>query len=144
MKSFPLESDLHVTGQITVDDIIATAARGIKTIINLRPDGEKGGNYLKAREASKIAGDHGINYCHIPVVPDQISDQNVADFAKVLTELPGPVLAHCGTGKRVAVLWALSNPGGLSAEKILEVTAAAGHDLSPLAPRLGQTKVVDA
>ena len=137
MKSFPLESDLHVTGQITADDIAAAAAKGIKTIINVRPDGEKDGNYLKAQDASKIAGEHGINYCHIPVVPDQISDQNVADFGKVLAELPGPVLAHCGTGKRVAVLWALSNPGGLPAKKILAIAEEAGHDLSPLAPRLG-------
>ncbi len=137
MKSFSLESDLHVTGQITSDDIAAAAAKGIKTIINLRPDGEKDGNYLKAQEASKIAGEHDINYCHIPVVPDQVNDQNIADFAKVVAELPGPILAHCGTGKRVAILWALSNPGGLSAKKILAVAEAAGHDLSPLEPRLG-------
>lgn len=137
MKSYPLESELHVAGQINADDIATMATKGIKTIINVRPDGEKEGDYLTARDASKIAGEHGMNYCHIPVIPDQFTDQNVADFGKVLAELPGPVLAYCGTGKRITILWALANPGGLPAKKIIEIAKAAGHDISPLVPRLG-------
>ncbi len=137
MKTIELDTDLHITGQITPDDIRVAAKKGIKTIINVRPDGEKEGDYMTAQEASDIAGESGINYCHIPVIPDQVSDQNVADFGKVMDELPGPVLAHCGTGKRVSVLWALSNNGSLSADERIEKAAEAGHDLSALKPRLG-------
>ncbi|MBL4758822.1 MAG: TIGR01244 family phosphatase [Rhizobiales bacterium] len=137
MKTTELDTDLHISGQITQDDIKSAAKKGIKTIINVRPDGEQEGDYMTAREASDIASEHGVNYCHIPVVPDQISDQNVADFGKVLAELPRPILAHCGSGKRVSVLWALSNNGSLSADERIEKAGEAGHDLSALKPRLG-------
>lgn len=130
-----LDGDLYIYGQITPDHISQAASEGIKTIINLRPDGEKP-DYIDADKAAEIAINKNIEYHHIPVamtgpIPDQVTS-----FAQTLGGCEGPVLAHCGSGKRAAILWALISKGKLSADDIIATCANSGHDLSKLRPNL--------
>jgi sulfide:quinone oxidoreductase len=102
-----LAPGLSVTGRLDVPDIEGLAAGGVRTIINNRPDGEDRGQ-LPAAEARRIAEARGLAYHHIPITAATLSRADVDAFAAVLRDAPAPVVAHCRTGTRSALLWALA------------------------------------
>lgn len=126
-----------VAPQLMAEDFAAADAAGFASIINLRPDREKPG-YLTASEASALAKEHGLQYAHIPVPKSGPTEDLIGAFAKAIADLPGPVLAHCGTGRRAAILWAICSAGALGTDEILSCCAGAGHDLSKMRPMLEQ------
>jgi uncharacterized protein (TIGR01244 family) len=134
MQPRPLSKELSVSTQIAVDDIAALAAKGFRSVINNRPDGEEPGQPSNAALAA-AASQAGLDYRHIPVVSGQLQEAQVTAFSAALAEMPAPVLAFCRTGTRSSTLWALQAPG--TADAILETASAAGYDLSALRPRLG-------
>lgn len=141
IKISRINEHFSVSPQLDAGDIEAAAAAGFKTILNVRPDGEKAG-YLADAEAASIAAEHGLDYRHVPVpvkgaMPD-ITPQRIDSFGAALEELPAPVLAYCGTGRRAVLMWALCSAGKTAIDEILSCCAAAGHDLSPIRPILEQ------
>src|ERR1700758_5450442 len=104
---FALAPGVSVAGRLDRADIDALAAAGVRTIINNRPDGEDPGQ-LPAAEARRIAEAHRIAYHHIPITAATLSRADVDAFAAVLRDGPTPVVAHCRTGTRSALLWALA------------------------------------
>ncbi len=133
-----LDGSLSIGPQVTESDIIQAAGDGIKSIINVRPDGEKAGA-MTSTEARRIAEARGLNYHHLPVSPSSITDEDVSSFTELLENAEGPVLAHCGSGMRAAVLWALGSAPKLGVETVVSKAADAGIDLSKLVPRLERT-----
>ena len=101
-----LAPELSVAGRLDHADIDTLAKAGVRTIINNRPDGEDPGQ-LSAVEARRIAAAHGIAYHHIPITAGTLSRGDVAAFAAVLKQASSPVVAHCRSGTRSALLWAL-------------------------------------
>jgi uncharacterized protein (TIGR01244 family) len=101
-----LAPGLSVTGRLEGPDIGALAGAGVRTIINNRPDGEDRGQ-LPAAEARRIAEAHGLAYHHIPITAATLSRADVDAFAAVLRDAPAPVVAHCRSGTRSTLLWAL-------------------------------------
>lgn len=137
MHSRPLEDRLHVSPQITAEDIPAAAARGYRAFISNRPDGEEPGQ--PEAEALRAAAEAaGLAFVHIPVRGSAIGPDAVAAFRQALNDLPGPILAFCRSGTRTTVLWALSQAGERPVDDIIRAAADAGHDLSGLRPRLEQ------
>ena len=57
------------------------------------------------------------------------SDRVVGGTAQALSELEGPVLAHCASGLRSAVAWAAAAARGQSVDAVLAKLAAAGFNL---------------
>jgi len=104
---FPLSSGVSVAGALDQADIDGLAAAGVLTIVNNRPDGEDPGQ-LPAAEARRLAEAHGIAYHHIPITAATLSRADVDAFAAVLHDAPAPVVAHCRSGTRSALLWALT------------------------------------
>ena len=102
-----LAPGISATGRLDRSDIEALAAQGVRTIINNRPDGEDPGQ-LPAVEARRLAEAHGIAYHHIPVTAASLSRADVDAFAQVLATAPQPIVAHCRSGTRSTLLWALS------------------------------------
>jgi uncharacterized protein (TIGR01244 family) len=98
---------LSVAGRLDGPDIEALARAGVRTIINNRPDGEDQGQ-LPAAEARRVAEAHGLAYHHIPVTAATLSRADVDAFAAALREAPAPIVAHCRSGTRSALLWALA------------------------------------
>jgi len=96
---------LSVTGRLDRPDIEALARSGVHTIVNNRPDGEDQGQ-LPAAEARRIAEAHA--YHHIPITAATLSRADVDAFAAILRDAPAPVVAHCRSGTRSTLLWALS------------------------------------
>ena len=102
-----LTPEFAVSTQITAADFPALAAAGYKTIINNRPDGEEAGQ-LTAAAARQLAEQHGLNYVHIPVTMPELTAATIDQFETALQEGSGPVLAHCKSGTRSCILWAIA------------------------------------
>lgn len=130
----PLADDLSVCSFVSPEDLPQLTGK-FRTIVNARPDAEEPGQPSSA-EIAASARRLGLEYVHIPVVPGQITDEQVAAFARALGDSPGPVLAYCKSGARAASLWALSRAGEHGAEQVLAAAAKAGFDLEGLRPRL--------
>jgi len=128
-----LTEDIAVCAFVPPDKLAALAPR-FRTIINNRPDSEEPGQPSSA-EIEAEARRLGIEYVHIPVVPGQITDEQVTAFGNAISG-KGPVLAFCRSGQRAATLWALSQAGKRGVDHILKAVAAAGYDLSTLRPKL--------
>lgn len=135
MKIAKLSDAISVAPQLTPEDLEAAAAAGFRMLINNRPDGEAPDQPGSA-ELSAIAERLGLDYRHIPVVPGQITDEQVADFQAALKEGKGPALAFCRTGTRSTTLWALAATDTMPPDDILRKAADAGYDLSALRPRI--------
>ena len=79
----------------------------MRTIINNRPDDEDPGQ-LPAAAARKLAEAHGIAYRHIPITAASLTRADVDAFAAALGAAAQPVVAHCRSGTRSTLLWALT------------------------------------
>jgi uncharacterized protein (TIGR01244 family) len=134
-----LAPGFSVTGRLDRADIEALADAGVRTIINNRPDGEDPGQ-LPAGEARKLAEAKGIAYHHIPITAASLSRGDVDAFAATLRAAAGPIVAHCRSGTRSTLLWALmrlrdgADPLGLVAEAVRHGIDIAG--LPAVAARL--------
>lgn len=126
---------LSVSPQLSEADIAQAARIGFRGIIDNRPDGEEPGQ-VSAAAMERLAAAHGMAFAHVPVVPGNIGDEDVARMADALSRLDAPVLAYCRTGTRSTSLWALSQAGALPADTILRTASDAGYDLTALRPRL--------
>jgi uncharacterized protein (TIGR01244 family) len=102
-----LAPGFEVTGALDRSDLEALARAGVCTIVNNRPDGEDQGQ-LDAAEARRVAEALGLQYHHIPVTAQSLSRADVDAFAAVLQTAPSPIVAHCRSGTRSALLWALT------------------------------------
>ncbi|HWD57169.1 MAG TPA: TIGR01244 family sulfur transferase [Stellaceae bacterium] len=102
-----LAPGLTAAGALSADDIAALAASGVKTIVNNRPDNEDPGQ-LPADEARKLCAAHGVAYHHIPFVAATLSRADIDAFDAVLNSAPQPVVAHCRSGTRSTMIWALT------------------------------------
>jgi len=136
----PLAPGVSAAGALDRDGIEALAASGVRTIVNNRPDGEDFGQ-LPAAEACALAERLGLAYHHIPVTAATLSKADVDAFAAVLESAERPLVAHCRSGTRSTLLWALArlregaDPAALVAE-----AARHGIDIAALpaiAARLG-------
>jgi uncharacterized protein (TIGR01244 family) len=96
---------ITTAGQLTKADIAGLAAEGFKTVINLRPDGERG---MLDGEA-KLIEDAGLTYIQIPVEGKAgVNEAAARKLAETLAkEGVTPAVVHCGSGNRVGALFAL-------------------------------------
>ena len=86
--------------QITVDDIQEIKSLGFKTIVNNRPDNEGGADQPQSEQIKIAAEAAGLSYYYIPVIPRNITAENLAEYATLLASAPMPILGFCRTGNR--------------------------------------------
>jgi sulfide:quinone oxidoreductase len=129
---------LSVSTQITPEDYAQLAASGVRAIINNRPDNEDPGQ-MPASEAAKLAARHGLAYHHIPITLADIPADAVRRFGEAVEQSAGPVHAHCRSGMRSALLWALHQvqSGQMTAEEACAAASAHGFDLREPVTRHG-------
>lgn len=130
MQPTPIDDSLSVAGQITRDDIAAFAKEGYGTIINNRPDGEEPGQ-LSHEDAAAEAAKHGMTYHYIPVLTHTITRKDVVAHQNAVLRGQQKVLAHCRSGTRSYLLWALARAlyDGESPLKLVAQGALKGYDL---------------
>lgn len=99
-----LNEDFSFTSQVDIKDISEIAGLVFKSIINNRPDFEGGGDQPQSAEIEAVAKTNGIAYVHIPVIPNQITPENIAAFKHAYDSAPKPILGFCKTGNRASTL----------------------------------------
>ncbi|MDF0602621.1 TIGR01244 family sulfur transferase [Psychromarinibacter sp. C21-152] len=130
-----ISPDLAVSGQIAAADVAELKAKGFRSVVCNRPDGE-GGDQPSSEEIARAAEAQGLEFRYLPVVSGKVSDADAAAFGEALRELPGPVFAYCRSGMRSSTLWALSQAGTKPMTEILAATQAAGYDMHGVARRI--------
>ena len=125
-----------VAPQLAEADVAAAAERGVRTLINNRPDGEEPGQPTAA-ELRGWAEAHGLAYHDAPA-PSPVSmpglEGALAAQREVFATAERPVLAFCRTGTRSIMVWALDEAasGRRSRDELVALGAEAGYDLSRL------------
>ncbi len=134
LKIIPLDDIIAVAGQPEEGDFAQIAQQGFKSVINNRPDGEAGalGTVLE----SELARQAGLDYRYIPMTMASLNPYLVNEFHAAVAELPKPILAHCRSGTRCALLWVIDTvgSGAVSADEALDKAAGQGYDLYAMRP----------
>ncbi|MFN3747678.1 MAG: TIGR01244 family sulfur transferase [Sphingorhabdus sp.] len=135
-----LTDSIHVSPQITLEDVAEAAAMGVKLIVNNRPEGESD-DQVPGAEIEAAAHAAGMDYVAIPVTHSGFSETQVVAMAKALDGAEGPVLAYCRSGTRSTLLWALSEASqGGDPDALTNMAAKAGYDVSPVRPLMDMLK----
>ncbi|MFG6461285.1 TIGR01244 family sulfur transferase [Roseateles sp. DXS20W] len=101
--SLPLQAiapDICAAPQLTPDAMAEAAAMGFKSVVNNRPDFEHGPDQPTSAEIQAAAEAAGLQYRHLPVAGGHQSPEEIAAFARLLEELPRPLLVFCRSGAR--------------------------------------------
>ena len=120
---------LSVSPQIYAAHVERLAFLGFKTIINNRPDNETDDQPL-VEELSEMAAKYDIEFVNIPVIPGELTEQNVKEFGDAMKRVKGPVLAYCRSGMRSTSLWALHEARHMGSDAIINFASELGYDLS--------------
>lgn len=106
MKSIEINSALWVADQVALDDFAALAEAGFTDVINNRPDDEEP-NQPGTEAEARAAAAAGLGYAHIPVTRTTITEADIRRFQAAIARASGRVLAHCKSGTRTLMLWAI-------------------------------------
>jgi sulfide:quinone oxidoreductase len=128
-----INDQLSVAAQISLDDLAAFKQAGYTTIINNRPDNEEPGQ-LDHVTAEAEAKKQGLNYVFQPIVSSAISRKDVHDFQAHLLREGKPILAHCRSGTRCYLMYALTQvlDNGASPLALVAEAASKGYDIRVL------------
>jgi sulfide:quinone oxidoreductase len=135
-----LSERVYAAGQIGPDDIATLKAAGFTDIVNNRPDFEGGAEQPTSDAVRAAAEAEGMRYSYVPMTPQTLTPALLEEFHAALAAAgpQGKVLAHCRSGARSTLLWALSEVryGGREVEAVVAEAAQAGYDLSTARPML--------
>ncbi|MFZ5547631.1 MAG: TIGR01244 family sulfur transferase [Pseudomonadota bacterium] len=107
--SLPLRQvadDVCVAPQLTPEAMAELARLGFRSVVNNRPDFEHGPDQPTSEAIEQAARAAGLEYRFLPVNGAYQSPEEIAAFAKMLEELPRPLLAFCRSGARSTRLFA--------------------------------------
>jgi sulfide:quinone oxidoreductase len=130
-----VSKDFSAYGQVSQSDLQSAVDQGFKSLIINRPDHESPGQPTAA-ETTAAAEALGLEVRFIPLVSGQLTMEHVDQTKAALAEMPKPILAHCASGMRSAILWSLAHKGEMSADDIINAVSKAGYDLAGLRPNL--------
>ena len=127
------EADLYSAGQPSVEDLAEAAAKGIRTVINLR-GAEEAVEFDERAEAQRL----GLGYVSLPIAgAQQLVRATIETFAREVQQArrEGPVLIHCGSGNRVGAAIALQRgwlEGGTTHDALVAGRSAGLAGLEPV------------
>lgn len=107
----PVAPDVCVAAQLTPEAMAEAAAQGFKAVVNNRPDHEHGPGQPTSAEIEAAARAAGLEYRWLPVDGGYQSPEEIAAFARLLQELPRPLLAFCRSGARSTRLFTAASAG---------------------------------
>lgn len=133
-----ITSDFSVSGAISSGDMAKFKDLGISTVINNMPDSEVE-NGFTSEVAKAEAAAVGIGYIYMPANGASVMDQDVIDqFADVLLNARQPVIAHCKSGTRSAILWGMVSSQVTQPTDILDQLQSAGFEFDFLEDEFGE------
>jgi uncharacterized protein (TIGR01244 family) len=102
----PVAPDVCVAPQLTPEAMAEAARMGFRSIVNNRPDFEHGPDQPTNADIETAARAAGLEYRFLPVAGGFQTPAQIEAFARLLGELPRPLLAFCRTGTRSTSLFA--------------------------------------
>ncbi|MFM9938312.1 MAG: TIGR01244 family sulfur transferase [Hyphomicrobiaceae bacterium] len=118
-----------VTAALAPQDFATVAVMGFKSIISNRPDGEEP-EQMPGRIEAAHAWRHGLRFAHVPAAKlDLFTDPVVEGMADAIRALDGPMLAHCKSGVRSAIVWAAASARSQSVDCVIAALESAGFEL---------------
>ena len=141
-----LFQDLLVAGQLQEGDFKLAKEKGITVIINNRPDDEQVGQ-LSSTEAKALCDKLDIEYHYLPMENGKpLPDGLVEQVSSIIDDATGTVLAHCRSGMRSTILWALGKvgQGELTADEAFACANNAGINLSNVKPMLDSIQLANS
>ncbi len=96
----PVAPDVCVAPQLSPESMAEAARAGFRSVINNRPDFEEGPQQPTNASIEAAARAAGLEYRFLPVQGGYQSPEEIAAFARLLGELPRPILAFCRSGAR--------------------------------------------
>lgn len=129
LQIIKINDSFSVSGQISVDDIEDIADKGIRVIICNRPDGEAN-DQPNVAEIEAAAQKHNIQVIYQPVIPGQLSEDDIDQFLQHVEQSNHRMHAFCRTGTRSITLWARYQLRlGVPVGDVLSTARDAGYDL---------------
>lgn len=102
----PIAPDVCVAPQLSPESMADAAQAGFRSVVNNRPDHEGGPDQPTSTQIEAAARAAGLEYRYLPVSGGYQSPEEIAAFAKLLAELPRPLLVFCRSGARSHRLYA--------------------------------------
>jgi uncharacterized protein (TIGR01244 family) len=106
-----LTPDVSVAPQLDPAAMALAARAGFKSVVNNRPDFEGGPDQPTSAQMEAAARAAGLQYRYLPVNGGYQSPEEIAAFARLLEELPRPLLAFCRSGARSTRLFMTASGG---------------------------------
>lgn len=103
-----IAADVCVAPQLTPDAMAQAAKLGFKSVVNNRPDYEGGPDQPTSADIEAAARAAGLEYRFLPVAGGYQSPDEASHMARLLQELPRPLLMFCRSGARSARLYGLA------------------------------------
>lgn len=101
----PIAADVCVAPQLNPAAMAEAARQGFRAVVNNRPDFEHGPDQPTSADIEAAARAAGLEYRHLPVDGAYQSPEEIAAFARLLHDLPRPLLAFCRSGARSTRLY---------------------------------------
>lgn len=101
----PIAADVCVAPQLEPQAMAEAARLGFRSVINNRPDFEGGSTQPTSAQLEAAARAAGLEYRHLPVSGNYQSPEDIAACARLLAELPRPLLMFCRSGARSTRLY---------------------------------------
>ncbi|HLU68542.1 MAG TPA: sulfur transferase domain-containing protein [Kofleriaceae bacterium] len=132
-------------GQVTDEHLAKAKEMGVKTVVNLRSEGEKAEYETEQAKAEEL----GMKYIHMPIdskTGEGLDEANAKKLAEILEGEEKPMIVHCKSGQRVGALFALKahHVDGKSPEEALEIGTQAGLSAPPLVEMVQKKMAGDA
>lgn len=120
-----IEGNLYLGPQPTDEDLKQARQHGVKTVIDFRMPNET------PTQNDRLAAGNGLDYVNIPVSKTSLSEDQVDELDRIMTEKQGPFLIHCASGARAALLLSLckARKHRWTAEHTFEEARAMGFDI---------------
>jgi uncharacterized protein (TIGR01244 family) len=114
MSNLPVRAvapDVCVAPQLTPAAMAEAAQAGFRSVVNNRPDFEHGPDQPTNAAIEAAAHAAGLEYRYLPVDSAYQSPEEIAAMAKLLAELPRPLLMFCRSGARSTRLFVAAMGG---------------------------------
>ncbi|HYN58538.1 MAG TPA: TIGR01244 family sulfur transferase [Rubrivivax sp.] len=103
-----IADDVCVAPQLGPDAMAEAARAGFRSVVNNRPDFEGGPEQPTSAQIEAAAKSAGLEYRHLPVSGAYQSPEDAAAMARLLQQLPRPMLMFCRSGARSSRLYQLA------------------------------------
>ena len=106
-----LTDQISVSPQILPGEIADLETAGFRSVINNRPDHEGGPEQPTSATIEAAAVSAGLRYAYLPVAPSIQTPDEIEKFARLIDEMPKPILAFCRSGARSGRLFRAASGG---------------------------------